>query len=505
MTVSTPLLEKVRVVERSRLGVFLFTLFTAIVFGVLIAWLPLMSAAATVLAPFVIILVYLEPLVGIGLMLFAAPWGALENVVLGAGLLDGGQLLFLLTIAVWLLRSAFARKIVLRKATIVLPLAIFLGVAAVSLLDAASLTAGLTELVKWIEIAVVALVVTDLCTTIDERPAGRITGFLSRQGGWRILVALILVGGTSQALIGIWQFALRGSGPEHFQIAGSPFFRAYGTFEQPNPFGGFVSWIAALGVGAAAGEAMHWFAVKEIDRYRFFWFLFVLAASISAALGLVFSWSRGAWLGFAAGMAVFLFFWPRRRRWGVILVGGGLALLLFSWQFDFFPASFEERFVSFTGDIQLGDIRGADINDTNYSVLERLAHWQSAVEMAKYNLWSGVGFGNYEAVYSGYALINWPFALGHAHNYYLNILAETGVPGFLAYVLFWVVVIWQTLALIAHSHWPQRGVALGLLAAWIALSVHHLLDNLYVNNLYLYLGAMLGALQVLNERACRKV
>ena len=40
--------------------------------------------------------------------------------------------------------------------------------------------------------------------------------------------------GLVQAFIGIWQFGLRDTGPEHFMILGR-FYRAYGTFEQPNP------------------------------------------------------------------------------------------------------------------------------------------------------------------------------------------------------------------------------------------------------------------------------
>jgi hypothetical protein len=39
-----------------------------------------------------------------------------------------------------------------------------------------------------------------------------------------------------------------------------------------------------------------------------------------------------------------------------------------------------------------------------------------------------------------------------------------------------------------------RGVAIGLLGAWTHLSVHHLLDNLYVNNVHLHVGVLLGIL-----------
>jgi O-antigen ligase len=176
-------------------------------------------------------------------------------------------------------------------------------------------------------------------------------------------------------------------------------------------------------------------------------------------------------------------------------------LLLLVWQAGFVPAPVASRLGGFTADLQLGDVRGVDINDANYSVLERLAHWQAALSMARANLWLGVGFGNYEPAYGAYDLLNWPYPLGHAHNYYLNLLAETGVLGLAAYLIFWTAVFGQTLRVLKRLNWPKRGLALGLLSVWVALAVHHLLDKLYVNNLYLHLGAMLGILQLLDRKS----
>jgi len=42
--------------------------------------------------------------------------------------------------------------------------------------------------------------------------------------------------------------------------------------------------------------------------------------------------------------------------------------------------------------------------------------------------------------------------------------------------------------------------ALGLLAAWTAISVHHVVDKLYVNNMFIYFGVMLGLQQVLDKQ-----
>jgi O-antigen ligase len=181
---------------------------------------------------------------------------------------------------------------------------------------------------------------------------------------------------------------------------------------------------------------------------------------------------------------------------GALLLVGTI-LLFAGLQFGLVPASVADRITGFSDDLRFGDVRGEDITDENYAVLERLAHWQAALAMAEDQPWLGVGFGNYEPAYADYALINWPYPLGHAHNYYLNLLAETGIVGLLAYLLLWTAVFWQTIRVIRQCEGWQRGVALGLLGVWTALTVHHLVDKLYVNNIYIQLGALFGLLQLL--------
>ena len=475
----------------------------AVLAGVLLVGLPLLPAGGLVIGGAVLLLTLLQPWFGLALTLLAAPWGALEKIALGGSLpLDSGQLLLFLTVAAWLAHGVVRRRIMLRRTVLNLPLALFLLVAALSLLGAPSLTYGFRELLKWVEVALVMLIVVDLGAAERSRV--------------RLMVGLVLLSGLSQALIGIWQFGLRGSGPEHFEILGG-FYRAYGTFEQPNPYGGFMALTASLALGvllgllAANGPALRrWWRVGvrrqaadeggevvEGPRPGWFWLFFAAVCALACGTALLLSWSRGAWLGFGAGLAMMGLFWPRRRWQGVLLLVGGGLLLLLGLQSGLVPASVADRLVSFQEDARFEDVRGVDINDSNYAVLERLAHWQSALAMARAHPWLGVGFGNYEPAYASYALLNWPYPLGHAHNYYLNILAETGVLGLAAYLLLWSVTFGQTWWLLRRLAWPQRGVALGLLAAWTALTVHHLLDNLYVNNLYLHLGVMLGMLQLL--------
>ncbi|VAW43528.1 hypothetical protein MNBD_CHLOROFLEXI01-197, partial [hydrothermal vent metagenome] len=79
----------------------------------------------------------------------------------------------------------------------------------------------------------------------------------------------------------------------------------------------------------------------------------------------------------------------------------------------------------------------------------------------------------------------------------------TGIIGLLAYLLLWTAVFWQTIRLIRQSDGWQRGVLVGLLAVWTTLMVHHLVDKLYVNNIYIHLGALFGLLQLLDDRYVR--
>ena len=467
--------------------------------GIVLAQLPWLLGAALVGATAVFLLTLIQPLVGLGLVFLLGPFGALERVLFGFGV-DSGQLALLMVVAVWLARGLARRRILLRPTFLNVPLGLFLLVMALTLPHAPSQTEGLKELLKWIEAGLVLLLVVDLGLELSEN--GRFTFPL-----W-LVAGLLLLPGLLQAIIGIWQFGLRGDGPDHFLVLGQ-FYRASGSFEQPNPYGGFInlSLLLALGIflGLLADVWRRWRAAAPgFTLWRpAVWGPLAVMGGLSGLLGLalLFSWSRGAWLGFVAGTAVLLLFWPLKRRWGVVLLLTAGLLFFAGLQLRLIPASVADRLVNFSQDLQLGDARGVDITDLNYAVVERLAHWQAALDMAQESLWLGVGFGNYAAAYPRYALINWPDALGHAHNYYLNLLAEVGVIGLSAYLGLWLLIFWQTGRLLRQFNGAERGIALGLLAVWTALSVHHLVDKLYVNNLYLHLGGMWGLLVLLGHLA----
>ncbi len=470
----------------------------ALLAGVLIALLPpdlsLLVLVAVILGVFSLI----EPRVALLVTLAIAPLKTLIETESRLTLpLDIGQIAFAATLAMWLARSIAARRLDLHWTPVYMPVMLFTLAASLSLWVALSLGSTLTELLKWFEILAMSVLTVSLARDHD-----------TNRGFHWIATALIL-SAVIQAVIGVYEF-FGGSGAGHLWILDFRYFRAFGSFGQPNPFGAFMGLTLPVAIGAALGATVEaWTAYRAQNQNRPSLLIlcpageaFRVKATIAAlywigaaiiGVGLLVSWSRGAWIGFGTAALVLLLFLPRRRWIGLALVTlivvGSVAAVVSGLA----PSSLVARLSDFSQDLTgYDDVRGQVISDANYAVLERLAHWQAALSMANDAPWLGVGFGNYEVAYPRYALMNWRVALGHAHNYYLNLLAETGVIGLSAYLAAWIVIFGLTLRKLRQQIGFRWGLALGLLGAWTHLAVHSLFDKLYVNNLFLHIGVMLG-------------
>lgn len=472
----------------------------ALLASVAIAILPLTTVVGLTLVAAILIGTLIEPGIGLIVTLSAGPFAAWMNTYT-PGLLpiDAGQIMVGLTLAAWGLHGLAKRDFTFPKSPLLIPLLLFVGWASVTMLWAPDLSFGLPEVIKWIEIILIMLFAIDL----------------ARRRGLKWIVVAVLLTVSVQAIIGIYEARIRGIGPLGFQLS-QGVYRAYGTFEQPNPFAGFiglglpiaialVTWCVVRGAWFsryARHSSPTTYRLSLITHYS----LLVIYAVITAllAIALYLSFSRGAWLGAVAATGAMIAFAPRRWWIGVGLVTLAVALVVGLSGTGLLPSSISERLADAGDILQIRDVRGVAINDANYALIERQAHWQAAINMLTEHPWTGVGFSNYQPVYEQYRLLNWPMPLGHAHNIYLNIAAETGIPGLMFYLILWATIFVVTLQTIRRSHGIQRAVAIGLLGTWVHLSTHMLVDNLYVNNTHLMIGALLGLLVSLNAQGGRQ-
>ena len=414
----------------------------------------------------------IEPRLGLLLVVPAVPFGSVWQVNLGVVNVGATEVLVGLVLAAWFMRMVARRTLGVSRPPLALPLAIFLGILCLSALGTTSLQYSLKEIVKWVEVLAVYLFVAN---EVDAQ--------------WsKALVFVILSTGALAALQGMYQFLLQ-AGPVGFVLFGR-FLRAYGTFEQPNPYAGYLGLTLPLAAGLVVAAM-----VSVGRRVRGRWLIWAAGTGTLMLIAVVMSWSRGAWLGVAAA-AIAMFAAVVARSGRVVLLGvlftfivvyallvGGVSLA---------PSAVVQRFADFLPYLGVTDVIGVEVTDANFAVLERMAHWQSALEMWKDHPWLGVGIGNYESVYAQYALPLWALPLGHAHNYYLNIAAEAGFLGLATYLLLWgaaLLVSWRATRRATGWHW---GVALGVFGILVHLSVHNIFDNLFVHGMYLHVAILLG-------------
>ena len=411
------------------------------------------------------------PALGFIPLAFGIPFGAARAFLLGGFSVSLSQPLLAVISAAWAARRTALGEGRIRRLPLTMPLLVFWGVISLGLLPAQDLSSALTEWLKWAEVLWVYLLV------------GSIVGPSERLG----LLGALCAAGALEAALGLYQFLFQ-VGPAGFILFGR-YMRAYGTFRQPNPFGGYLGLLLPLGYASVWAGARRALSRRAPLKERVLWGL-ALGASLLMALGIVASWSRGALVGVLGGLAL-VALRLGRRTWFILLILALLIGILAPALLGALPAGFIERL----GDAfaLIGqDLSTVEITDANFALVERYAHWQAAWRMFAQHPWFGVGVGQYPAVYPSVAVPRWQDPLGHAHNYYLNILAEGGLVGLGAYcalMLATLITLWRRSG--KASGW-ERALALGALGMWGHLMAHSLFDNLYVHEMYLLVAIVLA-------------
>lgn len=459
----------------------------AVGLGLVVALLPpplMLAAAAVVVLALGLIsgvhaaLVWALTLVPLRAMLLARAPGLIP--------LDLVLIVLALCAGAWLIQRTARRQPLLRLhySPPLLAVGIFMASGALSLWGAQSVNLWLSEWSKWVFIFALVLLILQLRR-------------------WEWVAFALACAGVANAVLGFYVY-FGGSGVTHFAINAQNF-RAFGTFEQPNPFGGFMGILTPFLGALAVGYLVRGWQVFRLER-RLAWRIGLQAsffglAAVFTSGALVFSWSRGAWLALAAALMVTAITLPRRIGYGLAILGllavAGGAL----WASGRLPASITDRVVSSFSDLlSADDVRGVNVTPENYAAIERFAHWQAAVEMANRAPWLGVGLGNYEVAYPSVRLLGWDLALGHAHNYYLNVLGEAGIIGFSSYLAMWFIIVFITWRARRHPDPLSSAAAAGLLGSWIYIAFHSLTDHLYVNAVFLHVGVLIGIAALLHRQ-----
>lgn len=273
---------------------------------------------------------------------------------------------------------------------------------------------------------------------------------------WRAAVVSFLMVAAVVALYGVYQnFA--GVSSTQSWVDSEMFtdikIRVYSTFDNPNVLGEFLVLLIPVSL------AIIWRSRTDGQKLTYSGIFALLAVC------LIFTWSRGAWLGVA--LAAALYFVLMDKRWclmGVLLVFA-LPFVLMS------DSAIVNRLLS------IG-------NTADTSTAYRVSIWRASIHMIGDFWLSGVGIGSdaFSTIYPKYALAGANFAL-HSHNLFLQILVESGICGIVSFLCLMLAFVKNNFsALVYHKRDTlDQALCLAMTAGVLGFLFQGLTDNVWYN------------------------
>jgi O-antigen ligase len=180
-----------------------------------------------------------------------------------------------------------------------------------------------------------------------------------------------------------------------------------------------------------------WAVYQLNKKYR----LLIIAATVIVLLALFFSYSRGAWLALIAGLLSYWFI-QREKLFIAFIIAVLVAISSVRW------LSTNDRYLNYAHDYRT-TIFHKDFEEhlvatyklKDVSTAERFNRWIAGIRMIKDNSLTGYGPGTFYYNYKPYSVPAFKTWVSDnkehstVHNYFLLVLIEQGVPGFLFFLL----------------------------------------------------------------------
>lgn len=289
-----------------------------------------------------------------------------------------------------------------------------------------------------------------------------------------LAIKLFVLVGTAVSLYGIYQFLFYDVGSAGTWIDSDMFSditnRVYSTLDNPNVLGEYLLLITPFSF-ACVLTAKTW--------PRKLVFLFFTAAML---LCMLFTSSRGGWLGILFAAAIFAVMLDAR----LILVGIiGIIALYFV-----LPDWAIQRFASI-----------GNLSDSSTSY--RWYIWMGTIAMLKDYWLPGIGPGNaaFNTVYPAYSYNT--IAAPHAHNLFLQLICDAGIAGFLLFIM--ILFSYYRMTLSSFSRTRDKASRVYLIAAVSSVSgflLQGITDySFYNNRVTLFFWVVIALGSILSRRS----
>lgn len=211
--------------------------------------------------------------------------------------------------------------------------------------------------------------------------------------------------------------------------------------------------------------------------------IFITVVFTIITLGLVFSYTRAAWISLLIALGVFLIYFFRIKLY-TLAISFTLLLTLFLYFRDDIIMSLEKNKQDSSTDLAEHAQSVTNIA-SDASNLERINRWNCALRMFLERPVFGWGPGTYQFLYSPYqhsselTIISTKFGnRGNAHSEYLGPLAESGVPGTITFLAIIICVFYSGSKLYFRLKEKEMKIAvLTLLLGFTTYVAHGILNN----------------------------
>ncbi|WIV13463.1 O-antigen ligase family protein [Proteiniborus sp. MB09-C3] len=356
-------------------------LLIGIIIGLAFFLLPLKSAIIAVGGLIATLIILFYPEFGIYLLALAVPLVSLKYTLL----------LFVLTVFSFIIKLIVDKKFKIKKIPFGYSVIFFIIPLIASAMTSFTRGESFEKLVVYMISFVVLFLIVNL---IDSK---RKLYFLILT----IIIASLLI-----SFYGLYQYKVGAAVKESWvdkELNPDLRTRVYSTLDNPNILAEYLVMVIPLTF------ALFWTSKKKLNK------LFFLLAVGVQFLCILLTFSRGGWLGLALAMIIFAFFVDRRLI--LLYIAAGIGLLIIS------PEVILTRIAT------IG-------NTQDTSTAYRFPLWMAALDMIR-DFWiTGVGLGPmaFKAIYPQYMRLG--VMAVHTHNIFLQMFVETGIFGFIGFLVF---------------------------------------------------------------------
>lgn len=400
----------------------IFPLVFGILFSILYYILPLKYFGASIVGFLGIIAVLYDIRIGILAGVFAIPFLPDLSILLYLIFLVGG----------FIFKQIFKEPNPLTKEPIDMPIILYAIIIVIATITSINPTGSFRDLAIHLVGLGFLIVITNSIKTLDD---------------FNKVVTILIISSTIVALIGLYQYLVGVDIKASWvDVNNNPDIKArvYSVFGNPNIFAEYLIICIPMSV------ALFWNSKRMHKKIIF------LASTLTLVLSLIFTFSRGGWIGFAFSILIFIILVERRLLLGLIPIAvGGIFLL---------PQTILNRIVS------IGNL--ADSSNAY-----RIQMWSITLKIIKDYWIAGVGFGHlpFKQIFETYIRT---MPIYHAHNTYLEIAAELGIPGLIAFLFFIFILFKYAIhELVKTDNKYIKVMMAGALSGIGALLIHGTVEN----------------------------